>query len=69
MRYDRVKTRLDYVRCWLILAAIVFAVGSPFIIFLHFFGGKWLALLAMSISLASYYTLVVWQVNRRQKRQ
>ncbi len=58
---------LDYVKYWLLLTAVAFAVGSPFIIFLHFFGGKWLALLALSISLSSYFTLIVWQVSKKQK--
>lgn len=60
---------LDHVKYWLFLTAVVFAVGSPFIIFLHLFGGKWLTLLALSITLSSYFTLVVWQVSKKQTRQ
>lgn len=58
---------LDYVKYWLMLTAASFAVGCPFILFLHSFGGHWLALLALSFTLASYFTLLVWQINKKQK--
>ena len=58
---------LDYMKYWLMLLVASFAVGCPFIIFLHFFGDHWLALLAISVTLASYFTLLVWQINKKQK--
>ena len=61
-------TPMDYLKYWVLLAAVTFTVGSPFIIFLHFFGGHWLALLALSTSLASYFTMLVWRINKKQKR-
>jgi hypothetical protein len=61
-------TPLDYLKHWLLYFAIAFAVGCPFIVFGHFFGGHWLALIALSISLATYFTLLARYANKKLKR-
>ena len=62
-------TRLDYARYWLVLTAAAFAVGSPFIVFLHFFHGNWFELLFLSMVLSSYFTLILRCAQEKQKRQ
>jgi len=50
---------------WLIFALLVFVVGLPLVSFLHFFGGRYLALVAMSIVLSSYFTMIVSKLRSK----
>lgn len=58
---------LNLVYVWLIYAGLVFVVGLPFVFFLHFFGGHYLALGALSVTLSSYFTLIVSKLRSKLK--
>lgn len=64
----RKVTAFELVGYWLLLTAASFAVGTPFVVFLHFFGGDWFELLSLSTVLSSYFTLLVWFTTKKQMR-
>lgn len=59
------KTWIDYLKRWLFVAAFLFALFIPCVIFLHAFGGNWLSALAYTLGTALAATVFNWWMNKK----